>query len=187
MAKERRTPLYGVPLISGAPIISSGRGRARNMRDEMTPPPTLTMDVDSRVAVLEAREVESRLEIRERLAQGAETFGEIRLAFGKLTDRFSEELQKVEAHTKEETEKLTMAIATMAPKPLSGVRLLMYILPALVFIAGLVWAASRYPERSEFLDLQHRVNDLHDVTRDTANDVKGLREQIRDLAARKAP
>jgi hypothetical protein len=169
MARRRgHTPMHGTPLILGQ------RGRSEGMDPDLTPPPG-AYDTDSRLAVLESKEFENR----KRLAEGAATFGEIRDAFEKLTLQFSQELAKVDERNQLETEKLALKVATLASASMTTpMKALAFIVPVVIFMAGLVWAASRYPERSEFIDLQKRVNELHDISRDTAKDVKDLARAV---------
>lgn len=75
----------------------------------------------------------------------------------------------------------TLAVIS-APKPAKDAPWLAIIGPILA-IAGIVWAASRYPERSEFRELETKVTSIEklDAKRDqTVEDVKHLAERVLD-------
>jgi hypothetical protein len=72
-------------------------------------------------------------------------------------------------------------IQALTAKPTSKFQLLGGLFGVGVFLAGLIWTASRYPEREEFEGLHRRLDEVFINQQVVMRDLADARDRIREL------
>ncbi len=172
MSSKTPTPPLGTPLLLS--------GRERNLMGDEAPgqstPPIGVTDRE-RLVLLER----DRDEMNRRLAEGVVTFQEIRKAFEATTGKWSEELRRVEGKIDVAAKHIDERLERLRPPRVTPLQLFLSLFGVLIFVAGIIWAASRYPERREFdalnaIVLDHKLNQTLN-----RRDLENLLERVRRL------
>ncbi len=156
-----------------------------------------------RVAILERADSEKERRLRE----GSRTFGDLRDGYAELRDSIAaitatwgNSLREVEAKAAVAAEtaaarataaaeklltEIKAEVAELKPRAPSKLTLLGSLFGIVVFVGGLVWAASRYPERGEFQRLSDKLNQTEITEHDLARDLTDARERLRAIEGHK--
>lgn len=161
---------------------------------------------ESRINMLEAESVQVRREIDDERGLNARSFVQVSEAMEKMFGRVSQEMERIETTTtqrfenlgnkieakidvvvrgidfkidtnkKELDTKLDTMAKEVAPKRISPLSLVIGLFSLVMAVGGIIWAASRYPERSEFNEEKKARVEMRDELRDTMRDVRYLKE-----------
>lgn len=192
--KNTHTPPLGVQLLRT-------KARAQSVSDANrtpVPPSRHGADQESRIQILESESVQVRREIEGERDLNAKTFVQVSDAMEKMFGRVSQEMERIDTSTLQRFENLGNKVEAkidsvvrgvdlkidtiakeIAPKRISPLSLLIGVFSLLMAVGGIIWAASRYPERSEFLQEQKERREMQFELRDTMRDVRDLKEMQR--------
>lgn len=81
----------------------------------------------------------------------------------------------------ESFKELRMSVQELEGKPLKPIQLLGVIAGPILGIASIVWAASRYPDRSEFERLGDKVRTMEVIQIESGRDVKDINNKLGDI------
>ncbi len=98
--------------------------------------------------------------------------------------KFEASIGKLEGHITEQFKQVGLGLEKLKPQPASRLQLFGALFGSVIFVGGLVWAASRYPERGEFNGLAESVRTVRDEMRDQRNDNKRRDDKLDDIIGR---
>lgn len=175
MAGPRRPPT----LPQGVPAYVGDEGSDEPRHRHHTPPPIEIGSPEARLAV-----AESQLnEIFRRLREGNKSMEDLRLADSAVETRVGAALKERLAEIAVSMGKVDLLLDQLRPKPMSIAKVAAWALPFVALFGGLIWQASRYPERVDLEKVAAKVTEIDkaDGKRDTElHDVRELAQRVLD-------